>query len=100
MTATIQTRVDAKLKEQADALFTSIGLDTTAAIRLFLTQAVIQKRIPFDSVAPENFNETTVAAMKETLAISNGTIPAKQYDSFKQAMKDLYVAEPDPEYGK
>lgn len=51
MTATIQTRVDAELKAKADALFASMGLDTTAAIRLFLTQAVIQRRIPFDTIA-------------------------------------------------
>lgn len=57
MIATIQTRVDAELKKKADALFDSMGLDTTAAIRLFLTQAVIQRKIPFETVAPEESDE-------------------------------------------
>src|SRR5574344_283870 len=100
MTATIQTRVDSKLKEQADALFSSIGLDTTSAIRLFLTQAVIQKKIPFESVAPEEFNQETVAAMNEALAISKGQKPAITYDSFDEALNDLSVADSSSQYGK
>lgn len=100
MTATIQTRVDSDLKEQADALFASIGLDTTSAIRLFLTQAVIQKKIPFESVAPEEFNQDTINAMKEAAAIAKGEIPAKRYDSFENALADVCAAEQSPDYGK
>ncbi len=100
MTTTIQTRVDAELKAKADALFASIGLDTTAAIRLFLTQAVIQRKIPFEAVAPEEFNEETVAAMEEARAIAKGDIYAKRYNSFSEAMEELKVAEPTAEYDK
>ena len=39
-TAVLQTRVDSSIKEEADALFESLGLDMTTAIRLFLRQAV------------------------------------------------------------
>lgn len=98
MTATIQTRVDAELKAKADALFASMGLDTTAAIRLFLTQAVIQRRIPFETVAPEEFNEETVAAMEEARAIAKGDVYAKRYDSFEDALEELKVAEPTAKY--
>lgn len=52
-TLLIQTRVEACLKKQADIFFQSIGLDTTSAIRLFLNQALIQQRIPFDIVSKE-----------------------------------------------
>ncbi len=100
MTTTIQTRVDAELKTKADALFAAIGLDTTAAIRLFLTQAVIQRKIPFEAVAPEEFNEETVAAMEEARAIAKGDIYAKRYNSFSEAMEELKVAEPTAEYDK
>lgn len=100
MTATIQTRVDAELKAKADALFASMGLDTTAAIRLFLTQAVIQRKIPFETVAPEEFNEETVAAMEEARAISNGDIYAKRFNSFDEAMENLKVAESTVKYDK
>ena len=100
MTTTIQTRVDAELKTKADALFAAIGLDTTAAIRLFLTQVVIQRKIPFEAVAPEEFNEETVAAMEEARAIAKGDIYAKRYNSFSEAMEELKVAEPTAEYDK
>lgn len=100
MIATIQTRVDAELKAKADALFASMGLDTTAAIRLFLTQAVIQRKIPFETIAPEEFNEETIAAMKEAHAIAKGDIYAKRYNSFDEAMEELKVAEPKAKYRK
>ncbi|HCR69627.1 MAG TPA: type II toxin-antitoxin system antitoxin, RelB/DinJ family, partial [Erysipelotrichaceae bacterium] len=35
--STIQVRVDDDLKSKADALFKELGIDTTSAIRMFLT---------------------------------------------------------------
>ncbi|MCM1321727.1 MAG: type II toxin-antitoxin system RelB/DinJ family antitoxin [Bacteroides sp.] len=39
-TAVLQTRVDRQIKEEAELLFDSLGLDMTTAIRLFLRQAI------------------------------------------------------------
>ena len=47
MTRTIQVRVDDKLKEEADLLFTSLGLDTSTAIRMFLVASMEAGGIPF-----------------------------------------------------
>lgn len=47
MTALVQVRVDKELKEQADALFNDLGLDTTTALRMFLKTAVREQKIPF-----------------------------------------------------
>ena len=49
--ANLQVRVDDKLKAQADALFASIGLDTSAAVRVFLKQSVLRGGIPFEDYA-------------------------------------------------
>lgn len=46
--ATIQIRVDDDLKSKADDLFKELGMDTTTAIRMFLTQAVAYGGIPFE----------------------------------------------------
>lgn len=46
--AQLGIRVDDKLKEEATELFDSLGLDMTTAVRMFLTQAVITKSIPFE----------------------------------------------------
>lgn len=45
--ATLQIRVDDTLKKEADALFASLGLDTTTAVRIFLNAAVENEGIPF-----------------------------------------------------
>lgn len=45
--ATVQIRVDDTLKQKADALFSSLGLDTSTAIRIFLNAAVENDGIPF-----------------------------------------------------
>jgi DNA-damage-inducible protein J len=47
MAKTIQVRVDDHLKDSADALFSSLGLDTSTAIRIFLTAALDARGIPF-----------------------------------------------------
>ena len=47
MAKTIQVRVDDKLKNSADALFASLGLDTSTAVRMFLVQATETGGIPF-----------------------------------------------------
>ncbi len=48
MASTIQVRVDDELKMKADRLFKDLGTDTTAAIRMFLTQAVAYNGFPFE----------------------------------------------------
>ena len=45
--ATLQVRIDDTLKNNSDALFSSLGLDTPTAVRIFLTAAVEHNGIPF-----------------------------------------------------
>ena len=47
MAKTIQVRVDDQLKDSADSLFTSLGLDTSTAVRMFLVAAMESGGIPF-----------------------------------------------------
>ena len=39
--ATIQIRVDDNIKAAADSLFSSLGLDTSTAVRMFLSAALL-----------------------------------------------------------
>ncbi len=48
MASTIQVRVDDDLKSKADELFHKLGTDTTSAIRIFLTQAILNNGFPFE----------------------------------------------------
>ena len=47
MAKTIQVRVDDDLKDAADMLFTSLGLDTSTAVRMFLVTSTETGGIPF-----------------------------------------------------
>ncbi|MCL1875395.1 MAG: type II toxin-antitoxin system RelB/DinJ family antitoxin [Synergistaceae bacterium] len=45
--ATIQIRVDDNMKSAADNLFCSLGLDTSTAVRMFISAALEYNGIPF-----------------------------------------------------
>jgi DNA-damage-inducible protein J len=46
--ATIQVSVDDNMKTAADSLFTALGLDTSTAIKMFISIAVEHEGIPFN----------------------------------------------------
>ena len=54
-TSTLQIRVDSTLRRQAEDFFNGAGLDMSSAVRLFLKQVVIRRRIPFDVIAEDPF---------------------------------------------
>lgn len=81
-------RVDRKLKQQADELFKNLGMNTSVALNMFLTQSVREQSIPF--IPSMNIpNRKLLKALKEVEDIENGKINAKRYDSFEDALNDL-----------
>ncbi len=81
-------RVDKNLKQQADTLFKKLGINTSAALNMFLTQSVREQSIPF--VPTMNVpNERLLSAIKEVEDIESGKIKAKRYNTFEDALKDL-----------
>jgi len=58
----IRSRIDPLIKAKADKLFKHMGLTLSEAIRLFLYQAVAEKRIPFNIGTP---NATTRMVLEE-----------------------------------
>lgn len=46
--STITVRIDNGIKEQAEILFDSIGINTTTAITMFLKAAIRENKIPFE----------------------------------------------------
>jgi DNA-damage-inducible protein J len=61
---TIQARVTRELKQEAEAVFSAIGLTTAEAIRLFLQQSVNSGGLPFRPTA-KTPNAETAAALLE-----------------------------------
>lgn len=81
-------RVDKDLKKQADELFKKLGMNTSVALNMFLTQSVREQSIPF--VPTMNVpNQKLINALEEVEAIEKGTIIPKQYDSFEEILKDI-----------
>ncbi len=44
---TINIRIDEKLKKDASKTLASLGMDTSSAVKMFLTQVVTEKGLPF-----------------------------------------------------
>lgn len=80
-------RVDKNLKKQADELFKKLGMNTSVAINMFLTQSVREQGIPFVP-SIEIPNARLLRAMEEVELMENGKIKPKKYNNFKEAMED------------
>ena len=61
-TAMITTRVAPGLKSDAEKVLRKLGISTTEAINLFLSQVRLRKGLPFDVKIP---NKTTLKAMRD-----------------------------------
>lgn len=66
----VSFRIDTDLKNQADTLFASLGLNMTTAFNMFLRQSVREGRIPFE-VTINIPNTETIAAMIESMQLLN-----------------------------
>ena len=54
-TTNLSIRIDRSLKDEADQVFSALGMNLTTAIIVFVRQAVRQKKIPFEiALYPEN----------------------------------------------
>ncbi len=80
--ANLQVRLNDDLKAQADMLFASLGLDTSTAIRMFLTAAVEYNGLPFE-VRHKPISEELQRAIYETRNRVNLNGP---YDSAEDAV--------------
>ena len=80
-TEMIRARVEPALKDEAEAVFSQLGLSTTEAITLFYKQVTLQHGLPFAVKLP---NAETREALKQARENENLT----EYDS----VEDLKAA--------
>lgn len=88
--AKISTNIsmDAKVKKEAQALFSDFGLDLSTAINLFLRQAIREQRIPFE-ITRNVPNAGTVKAINEVKEMKKNPDAFKGYHDVNKMMKDL-----------
>ena len=80
----IHIRINADLKQAAEAVFRQVGLSAEEAIRIFYSQVKLRSGIPFDVVVP---NQMTLDAIDEARYPEQ----LERYPNFKALRKDLGV---------
>ena len=76
----LNIRIDDELKDEANELFSDIGIDMSTAIKIFLKQSVREQRVPF--ILGEPLDSTQ--AREEALG-GKGKI----YDNVEEMMQDI-----------
>ena len=79
--ATINARIEPKLKHQAESILHSVGLSTAEAIRIFYKQICLNRGLPFEVKIP---NTKTADAIQE-LESGNGN----EYNSIDDVWGDV-----------
>ncbi|MBO0454616.1 type II toxin-antitoxin system RelB/DinJ family antitoxin [Candidatus Enterococcus murrayae] len=60
-------RIDDGLKKEADEMFDELGMNTSVAVKIFLTRFVKTGKFPFEIEMPESTpNQETIRAFRET----------------------------------
>ena len=52
--AVVRARIDSSLKADAEKVFIALGINTTEAIRMFLSQVRLRNGLPFAVEIPDN----------------------------------------------
>jgi len=81
---TLNIRIDEKIKTKASKTFSSLGLDMSSGIKLFLTQVIKEDGLPFiptnnKAILKERWEKQTVYALKY----------GKIYKTGKEVLSDL-----------
>ncbi|HEU8010896.1 type II toxin-antitoxin system RelB/DinJ family antitoxin [Streptococcus pneumoniae] len=80
----ISIRLDSEVKEQAQQVFSNLGMDMTTAINIFLRQAIQYQGLPFDVRLDEN--RKLLQALTDLDQNSN---MSQSFESVSDLMEDL-----------
>ena len=91
MASTIQVRVDDELKVKSDELFRDLGTDTTTAIRIFLTQALVANGFPFEikRISKNPYEKMTENEILEKLEKSREHAAQGKYRDAAEVSRDM-----------
>ena len=77
-------RLDSEVKEQAQQVFSNLGMDMTTAINIFLRQAIQYQGLPFDVRLDESRN------LLEVLTdLDQNRNMSQSFESISDLMEDL-----------
>ncbi len=87
-TATLNMRIEPKVKEEAESLYSSLGMTLTEAVNIFLHKSIMEGGIPFE-VKQRRYNHKTESAIVEARSIMSGDIEAESYESAAEMLATL-----------
>ena len=87
-TTNLNIRTDKEIKDQADRIFSELGLNMTTAINMFLRSTIRENGIPF-ALKLDVPNETTAAAIEEgrRIAFDSSVKGYTNMDDLKAALE-------------
>ena len=88
-TTNLNIRTDKEIKEAAEKIYSSLGLNMTTAINMFLRASIRESGIPFD-LKLNVPNEVTIEAIEEGRRIAKDK-NVKAYDNIEDLRTDLEV---------
>ncbi|MCM8539355.1 MAG: type II toxin-antitoxin system RelB/DinJ family antitoxin [Lentisphaeraceae bacterium] len=65
----VRARISSDLKKESEEIFATLGLSTTEAIRLFLSQVKIHRGLPFKVALKPNNNDLLMSTEKRISAL-------------------------------
>ena len=83
-TATITARIEPELKRNAEIVLEKLGVGTTDAITMFLSQVVLRQGLPFEVRIP---NTETRAAIRELEAGGGARFSGGTGEAFRTRMR-------------
>lgn len=89
-TTNLTIRINAKLKKEADELFSDLGLNLSTAFNMFVRQSLRVQGLPFE-ITRKQPNPETLSAMHEAEQIATGEIPAKSFSTAEELFKDTGI---------
>ena len=88
-TTNLNIRTDKEIKEEAEKIYSSLGLNMTTAINMFLRASIRESGIPFD-LKLNKPNDETIKAIEEAILIAKDK-SVKSYDNIDEMRMDLEV---------
>lgn len=82
--ATLQVRMDADLKEKAEALYRDLGTSLAEAVRIFAKQSVLENGMPFVVTAKKTNTYGRLAGYADALLM------AEEEGTFAKAMAEKH----------
>ena len=88
-TTNLNIRTDKEIKEAAEKIYSSLGLNMTTAINMFLRASIRESGIPFD-LKLDIPSDETIKAIEEGRRVALDR-DIKAYDSIEDLRKELEV---------